>query len=250
MKKMLTMMCVATILFGCTYNDKNITNMYQGDEKSKDSPTYEVSTYMNEEMKDVEKQGSGGMASIIEKPLDEMAAEADAIVLATIVSLDKAVTILPDGSKFQMGLTFGKMLVQSTYKGETMDAKVINFSKQGGVITVAQFDEGSPVEAVEKRQRLRKESGNDIDLSMTYMNMTLDRDITLEEGKTYLLAIKYVEELDCYNIIGMDIMSREVQLPQVQEVRSIDVSDVKVKNNETGSFESIDNVLAEMKIQK
>lgn len=86
-------------------------------------------------------------------------------------------------------------------------------------------------EALEIRQQLREERGEDIDSSTIYVNTTIDEDIMIEEGKTYLIALEYVEECGCYSFRGFKVMTREVDTPNVQNVRKLtDLRSLNVKN--------------------
>lgn len=250
MKRLFLTVLSCLLLVGCSAStgaQKHVNT----DEKE---TSYPVSSYLNEnkEMKQVAESGGLGTAEVEGNTLEGWAEKADIIILGSIISLDCAETILGDGMQSEIGYTLGKLLVQDTYKGASLNGEVIQYVKTGGVISMAQHDAASMPEAVQKRERLREESGNVQDTSKIYMNTTLEQDIQLEEGKSYVLALHYVEELDKYLIIGFNTMSREVDLAKANNVRNIqiDTTSTKVKNNETGQYEILSDVLDEMKIKE
>lgn len=130
MKKVLLTLLCSVLLMGCRAN-------VQGNTKSNNNePSYPISRYLNDKMKEVAKQGSATKASIEGKTPAEWDTASDYVVLAIIISLDETVTVLSDGTQLMLGETFGKLLVQTTYKGEALDGKVLNYAKEGGVLII------------------------------------------------------------------------------------------------------------------
>ena len=58
-------------------------------------------------------------------------------------------------------------------------------------------------------------------LSEEYANLRVNKDINIEEGKTYLAYLTYNEKNKGYEIIGLEIGLREVQIPQETEYVSV-----------------------------
>ena len=79
-------------------------------------------------------------------------------------------------------------------------------------------------------------------LSEEYMNMRVNKDIDIEEGKTYLAYLTYNEKNKAYEIIGLEIGLREVQIPQESEyvsVTNLDFEKTNILNNETQEYENL-----------
>ena len=231
--KRLMFILISIVLCGCSsVHDEQDTEQAAIDEVS-----YPVSTYLNEEMKEIAKQNHV-MIEIAKKP-QEFAAEADYIVLASVISLDHGETILPDGQPSQLGFTFGKMLIQATYKGESLTNDVVEYMKPGGVLLEEQIDEARPEE-----QRHAWERSD----SPRYVNTTtLSCDVAFEEGKTYFMALCYNEAFDCYEVSGYGLLTREADIEQVQVVKPLnDIDGVKLKNIITRNEQSIEETLIEL----
>lgn len=227
---------ISLVLFtGCKYA---ITNVVQKEVIK--GPFYPVSNYMNEEMKEIPDK-KFVMTCYVGEGISEYANKADYIVLATIISLDNADTKLPNGETSELGYTFGRMLIQKTYKGVLKKGEVLHYIKNGGVVTAAQIDEATPIEIKDARQNVQYQ---DMKQNSIYINTNNEDNISFEEGKTYLMDLKYVEDLERYHVIGHGLTTRETDITRMKMVRRIDdVDNFNVKNILTKRFEPINDVL-------
>ena len=75
------------------------------------------------------------------------------------------------------------------------------------------------------------------------MSVELSDDIQIEEGLTYLMYLKKYQT--SYEIIGLDVGLRQVDIPKVDEVNTnqLNTADLKIKNNKTGEFESVNDYI-------
>lgn len=163
------------------------------------------------------------------------------IVLAGVVSLDGAYTIYPDGTKSVFGYTYGKFVVYDVLKGDLSVGDIYDYTRNGGIITQAQFDAIRPAASLEKAERLREENGFDEDLTTQYINSVVDGDINIEAGKTSLMYLQ-ADENNTYNIKGFMYGLREVSLPMRSElplsISEDEMLDLMTLDNVIGEFES------------
>ena len=145
----------------------------------------------------------------------------------------------PNGSL--VGMTNGTMLVNNVLKGEnSVNGQVISYSKPGGMMKMSEWEKTQPEAANLKRQYLREKNNVDVDLDKTYVNLAISGDIEIEAGKSYLVYLK--KNLDKYEIIGLGNGLRELNVTQAiskVSLQSFDINTLKIKNNETGEFESL-----------
>ena len=240
MKKTILILVALTLMVGCS-------GATSAQVENENAVTYTASTYITDEMYEQTKGKIYVNADIEGKTLSQWANDnAEYAVLATVISNDSAVTSLPSGMKDELGFTLGKILVQETYKGKNLDNQVLNTIKLGGIITQKQVDDVSDPEALSKREYLRNNNGG-ANPEETYINTTIEQDIMLEEGKTYFMLLHYVEEEQRYQIVGFNVGTREAQIPKPRSIKKENFDNVRVKNNETGKFESIENILEQIK---
>ena len=110
-----------------------------------------------------------------------------------------------------------------------------------GIISVKDYNENDNKEAVEKRDYLNEKAGIVIDKENTYFNIKLEDDIEIEEGKTYLAYLHYIEKYDKYEIIGLGNGLREVNIEKQERIKEqeININELKIKNNRTQEWESL-----------
>ena len=186
---------------------------------------YDTSTYITKEMKIAMHNNVYDFIKKEGQFITGMANTFDYVVLATVISNDKADTKLPSGHKNPIGYTFSSVLVQKTYKGKLLDNQVLQTIKEGGIFSVEEI-----FGTVDDQKELGE----------GYVNTTPENDVMLEEGKTYLLCLKYNSKEKKYEIIGRNVGIREAKIPKTRKVKKVDYKDVKVKNNQANIFEPIE----------
>lgn len=227
---------LAVVLVGCSYHEDKIRS------KQEDKLVLSTSTYITEEMKDevMESRLQPSFAAGFDN-MDLLYENCSDIVLAGVVSLDGADTIYPDGTKSVFGYTYGKFVVYDVLKGDLSVGNIYDYTRNGGIITQAQFDATRPAASLEKAERLREENGFDEDLTTQYINTVVDGDINIEAGKTYLIYLK-ADESNTFDIKGFMYGLREVSLPMSCElplsISEDEMSDLMILDNVTGEFES------------
>lgn len=79
-----------------------------------------------------------------------------------------------------------------------------------------------------------------------YIVDKLSGDITIEQGKTYLMFLDYAIDYDMYSIQFNEYGLREVKQEngmEINKLNSIEINNIKVKNNNTGEYEAIGKIL-------
>ncbi len=200
--------------------------------------TYGVSSYITDEMLANTSSCNVDLCLKEEYNPENIGKEADNIVIASVISLDGAT---PEKGLF--GITTGKILINQTLRGDLKPGQVVEYMKNGGVMKMSDWEETQPESANEKRRYLREQAGKNIDLDNTYIDITISDDIKIEEGYTYLIYLK--ENDDKYEIIGLDVGLRKVDVNYSSRIsaQSLQVDTLKVMNNKTGEFESLQNYI-------
>lgn len=234
--KKIYLIFLAVVLVGCSYHEDKIQS------RQEEKLVLSTSTYITEEIKDkvIESRFQPSFAAGFDD-MDLLYENCSDIVLAGVVSLDGADTIYPDGTKSVFGYTYGKFVVYDVLKGDLSVGDIYDYTRNGGIITQAQFDAIRPAASLEKAERLRKENGFDEDLTTQYINSVVEGDINMEAGKTYLMYLQ-ADENNTYNIKGFMYGLREVSLPMSCElplsISEDEMSNLMIMDNVTGEFES------------
>lgn len=200
---------------------------------------YEIKSYITEDIKANAYQSVAELCLLEEYTPQKLGNDADAIALATVITIDGA-----DPFASLVGMTNGTMLINNVLSGELVKGQVINYSKPGGVMKMSEWEESQPAAANQKRQYLREQNNIKIDLDKTYINVALGGDIEIEAGKTYLVYLKANNK--GYEVIGLGNGLREVDVAVQKSratVQDLDVNSLKIKNNKTGEFESLENYI-------
>lgn len=226
-----------TLLIGSKVRDRVNENQHLINETAQQ---YQVSTYITDEIRANSQVCLTELCLLEEFSPNKIGQDADCIALATVISLDGAD---PEGS--MIGMTNGKLLINTVLKGNLTQGQVVEYSKPGGIMNMADWEDTQPEAANLKRQYLRSQSGVNVDLNNTYINLMISGDIEIEAGKSYLVYLKNNNNSE-YEIIGLGNGLRELNVSQARSTvttQSLDTSSLMIKNNETGEFESLQNYI-------
>ena len=222
----------ALITIACNFHKELKSDNYSNEKE------YEVSTYITDDIIANTQNCKVDLCLNEEYTPELIGEDADDIVIASVISLDGAIA---DEGLF--GITTGKLLINTTIKGDLQQGQVIEYMKNGGVMKMSEWEATQPSSANSKRQYLREQSGNNINLDNTYINVSISDDIDIEEGYTYLIYLKKNQEK--YEIIGLDVGLRKVNVNYSSRLRTqnLDIDTLEVMNNKTGEFESLQNYI-------
>ncbi len=168
------------------------------------------------------------------------------VFIGTVESIDGCSTTTAEDTFNPIPYEYGKITVLKNLKGQT-NSNIINFARNGGVISIADYEKNAPKEMIENDDKHRKEAGQEkIDKASTYIELRYENDIILEAGKTYLFFMKYVSSTDTYVVNGIQYGTREIYQPSSKSSlfkKLPNENTLQVKNNDTGEFESLDEFI-------
>ena len=221
MKKIIQLVCVlliSTCIGGCT----NKSEMINGFDHNANSIT-DSDTSNNEDIEVIETHAS--ILGDITDP-DEVYENASHVAVIEVISIDGCSNVDQRNGAYIYPYTYGKASVRQVYKGDFQEDQEITFVRMGGTIGWEDYLNSLSENEREKTERL---SGED---NPTYVKEIFSDDIEIESGKTYLT---YMDDEDvsmegAYAIIGWQGGLREI-------------TDGKVKNNFTGEYEGIGDIL-------
>ena len=194
---------------------------------------YNVSTYVTKEIKDKAEISSAILCLAYEYTPEKMYELSTDIAIVKVISLDYM-----DPSQG----TFGKILINNSLSGNLKEGEVVTYIEPGGYVNMEEWDKVQPEASREKRRYLREQAGLSTDYSNEWMYITADIDVEIEAGKTYLAYLAYNEQLECYEIIGLENGLREINIPQETEsvsVTELNFEELKIKNNATEEYENL-----------
>lgn len=168
------------------------------------------------------------------------------VFIGTVDSIEGCSTTIATGKFSSMPNTYGKIKVLKNLKGEIKE-DVINYAREGGIISIAEYEKNAPKELVENRKLHREQAGQkNLDLKNTYMNYKEKDDIDFKVGKTYLFFATFVPETSIYQISHAQYGTREILDLNTNKTvfrKLPDESTLQVKNNETGKYESLNEFI-------
>lgn len=232
-KSFITILLITGLyLSGCTSS--------QNPQKAAD--TYAVSTYITDEI--LKNSEHTNMSVLLENEYTPqyMKDIASDVAIITIVDLDHADMHFT----YMIASTYGTFVVNNVIYGTLKEGTSMPYIRPGGIISVAEYEKTDFPEAIEKREYLREQQGVKIDKDNTYYDMKMENDISVEAGKTYLAYLHYQEKWDAYEIIGLGNGLREVNVQRQNRTvqpQTYKINDLKIKNNNTGEFESLDSYI-------
>ncbi len=212
---------------------------------SEEHTEYKTYSYITDEMR-LSSHDSKPVAMFRHEYTPEYMLElSDLVALVTIVTIDGASTEY--NSMF--GMTYGSLLIEDIIVGDNIEKDIVGYIKPGGILTMSNWEKTQPQTANDKRNYLSEKSETETNKDDTYINIKLGNDIELEAGKTYLAYLNYNEKFDKYEIIGLGNGLREVNVEQqinsVKKRKIKNNKDLKIKNNTTGQWESLDTYIVE-----
>lgn len=170
---------------------------------------------------------------------------AEYIIIGRLNSIDGSTNYNEKQNEYTAIFTYGQIDVISVLQGDIKNSK-IPFIRLGGEISFSEYEKGLTERQKEKTELVSSLSEDEKETSYVYYSPS--GDIKLEEGKYYLMYMNYNADYDKYMCTYMQYGTREVDsnsLNNVQTISEIDnnTSEIKVKNNDTGEWENLSDVL-------
>ena len=133
--------------------------------------------------------------------------------------------------------TYGTIFIDKVYKGDIEEESTLNYIRSGGIISYQDWYDSLSQAKKDKHDYLSK------GVNPKYVKSMFNDDIDIEPGKTYLM---YMEDANSrsnneYMIAAWQAGLREVS--GLESMTSDGYSSLKVLNNYTDKYESLDDVL-------
>lgn len=150
------------------------------------------------------------------------------IVIAKVSKINGARNVDPKTGEETLIMTEGELEILDVLKGDIKD-KNIKFRRVGGKMNYAEYLKGSPI----KREKLKNNPEMDIYSKEEKEKMMIEEcaneDIKLEEGKTYLMYLKYNKELGTNLVKFYQYGTRELEPIQKNTMQKA-LSNYKITN--------------------
>jgi len=185
-----------------------------------------------------------------------LADEAEYIIIGTVTSVDGGINYNPVQKCYTMIQTIGKLKVDKVLKGDIKDKQIL-FVRNGGTIKLSEYEKSLTKEYIEYiglDKMTEKEKENQ------YVSDTIQGNVQIEKGKTYLMYLNYNTDYGRYNIKYYEYGLKEVDASSLSSDANITNSDtetltsneykaIKVKNNTNGKYEILDSIIPD-KVKK
>ena len=127
------------------------------------------------------------------------------IVIAKVSKINGATNVSPKGTE-TMVMTNGELEILDVLKGDIKDKKV-KFSRLGGTMKYSEYLKGSTStrEKIANNPEMKRLSNNDL------IESYIHDDIKIEEGKTYLMYLRYDKEFNTYFVDFYQYGTRELE---------------------------------------
>lgn len=229
MKKITNVIAIAILLFGCSA--KNSTD---------NSNVNEEKVYKNAylDYEDIEEiYTNADLVGINIEDSSEIYKAAKYIVIATVESIDGGGNKNLITGEYVYPYTYGTIFIDKVYKGDIEEGSTLNYIRSGGIISYQDWYDSLSQAKKDKHDYLSK------GVNPKYVKSMFNDDIDIEPGKTYLM---YMEDANSrsnneYMIAAWQAGLREVS--GLESMTSDGYSSLKVLNNYTGEYESLDDVL-------
>ena len=168
----------------------------------------------------------------------------DYVALVKIDSIDGADNVNKKTGNYVSTYTYGKATILKMLKGN-IASRTIGYTRSGGKILYSQWVKGQA--SPEKIKKLVESTNNkSIDINNVKVYDKFSGDIDLEVGKIYLVYMYHEPTFNNDNefvIHGFQYGMREAKMDSISENTLNNVSDIKIKNNDTGKWENLSTII-------
>ena len=112
---------------------------------------YQTSSYITEEMKAKVQKCDVNLCLSEGYTPEKLLKDADEIVIASVISIDSAAA-----REGLFGMTRGKIVINNSLKGNFKTGEIVEYAKNGGIFTMAEWEATQPEAANAKRAYLRQ----------------------------------------------------------------------------------------------
>ena len=162
------------------------------------------------------------------KDINVLAEDTELIVLAEVEKINGVTNYCEKIDEYTMVFTLGELKINQVIKGDKNISKNIPFKTSGGLISLFEYEKGLE-EAQKNKEGSIYTTYTKEEKKNTFLDVQYGNSIELEEGKEYLLFLNYSDNYEMYSVTGLGYGARE-----------LDRTTMKIKNNDTNTFENND----------
>ncbi|MBO5141782.1 MAG: hypothetical protein J6C46_02075 [Clostridia bacterium] len=169
------------------------------------------------------------------KKIETLEEEADLIVVAELEEIEGCTNYNEKAKEYMMIHTLGTLRINEVIKGNVEENEVIPFINGGGTISYAEYEKGLLPAQKEKNGNVFK-TFSTREKANFQVKQKIGNNIEIEDGKQYLMFLRYDEQFDRYATVGLGY-----------GIREYNETTNTYKNNNTGEFEVLN--VKELSIQ-
>ena len=162
-----------------------------------------------------------------------LAKYSDLIVIGKITNLDDATNYNPKTQKYSKARTPGNLEVFEVLKSDgSKMIQSIDFLDVGGTLSYSEYEKGLLPAQKAKREYLMQQNGLSTKRNNIYVKQSVENQLDLEEGKTYIMYLKYDENFEKYTVVN-----------QPYGVKEYNANTKQILNHVTNTIENIDEMM-------
>lgn len=162
-----------------------------------------------------------------------LAEYSDLIVIGKVTNLDDATNYNPKTQKYSKARTPGNLEILNVLKSDGSKLlSSIDFLDVGGTLSYSEYEKSLLPAQKAKRDYLMQQNGISTKRNNIYVKQSVENQLDLEEGKTYIMYLKYDENFEKYTVVN-----------QPYGVKEYNVNTKQILNHVTNTIENIDEMM-------
>ena len=157
----------------------------------------------------------------------------DLIVIGKVTNLDEATNYNPKTQKYSKARTPGNLEILEVLKSDGSKLlKSIDFLDVGGTLRYNEYEKSLLPAQKAKREYLMQQNGISTKRNNIYVKQSVENQLDLEEGKTYIMYLKYDENFEKYMVVN-----------QPYGVKEYNTNTKQILNHVTNTIENINEMM-------
>lgn len=157
----------------------------------------------------------------------------DLIVIGKVTNLDEATNYNPKTQKYSKARTPGNLEILEVLKSDGSKLlKSIDFLDVGGTLSYNEYEKSLLPAQKAKREYLMQQNGISTKRNNIYVKQSVENQLDLEEGKTYIMYLKYDENFEKYTVVN-----------QPYGVKEYNTNTKQILNHVTNTIENINEMM-------
>ena len=157
----------------------------------------------------------------------------DLIVIGKVTNLDDATNYNPTTKKYGKARTPGNLEIISVIKSDNNNNSTeVKFMDMGGMISYTDYEKSLLPAQKAKRDYLMQTNGITASKSNIFVRQSVQNQLAIEEGKTYVMYLRYDSDYDRYMVVD-----------QPHGVKEYNTNTGRIMNHITNSVETLDELM-------